>query len=316
MDDKLRPGARLKYINGITAVQTDIQKFQYSISEGDTVPFEQSLSANGTIYTAGISGDDATITRITDQGFEASMLYGGNNVGIGFDLGAIYDLNDQWSFSASARDLGSIKWIKELESYDFTIDDIEYNGVDYNAITDTSGIGDVFEAYFNAQEDKVQIDTTAKSFTTKLNSNYFLGVDFRPHDDHEFVFLYQNSQVFSNNYSAVSMSYYGMLTNWFHLKASYAYVLEGAHNLGAGFALGTTVQLYAMGNYFQYANDLSQLDRFSFRLGVNVNWGYPEVKAERLLKKEEKRQRKLEKKNANDQPTDTGCFLLTPIHKG
>ena len=314
LDDRLRVGARFRYINGITAVQTDIRKLEYSLSEGDSVPFEQSLEGNGAIYTAGISGENAILEQFSDANLSVdySNLYGSQNVGIGFDIGVSFDLTDQITLMASAIDMGSINWTTGLESYSFNIDRIEFNGVDYNPISDTSSLGDIFEEFISDQEDKVTVDTTATSFTTKLNSDYFLGASWNFLPNHQVAFLFQHSQVFDQTYQAVSLSYYGMLTNWLHVKGSYAYGLDGVHNVGGGFALGTAVQLHLMGNYLHYLNDFSQLDRFSLRFGLNINWGYPEVQERKAQKKLERQLRKQEA----EQPSDSGYFLGSPNNRG
>jgi hypothetical protein len=312
LDNRLRVGARFRYINGIAAVKTDITNLQYSLSEGDTVPFEQSFEGSGTIYTSGINAEDALLDQINSGSVDYNKVYGTNNVGIGFDLGINYKVNDQLNLTASVIDMGSINWTKGLETYAFNIDRIEFNGIDYNPITDTASLGDIFEDFIKDQEDKVTVDTTQQSFKTKLNSDIFIGAQYNFHEDHQAIILYQYSQLFDQSYQALSLSYYGMLTNWFHLKASYAYGFDGINNFGAGFALGTTVQLYLMGNYLHYLNDFAQIDRFSFRLGVNVNWDYPDVNARRAAKKLERQQRKQEA----EQPSDSGFFLQNSSPRG
>ena len=111
----LRVGARIKILQGFYSVKSNIKSFEFNTSqeiwdfstEGDiysSTPFEFIEKEDGTLDSVKFSeiyDDMSAVELIKDNLFKFS------NLGIAADFGAVYDLNESWSFSASVIESNS-----------------------------------------------------------------------------------------------------------------------------------------------------------------------------------------------------------------
>ena len=116
--DKLKIAARVKILSGINAVSTGNKDFSLKT---DKDVYQLTLKTNYELFTAPsrsvynlINGSGVLVTNVQGKG-------------IGFDLGAAYDVNEKISVSAAIIDLGSIKW---NGSSNTSIGENTYRGVD------------------------------------------------------------------------------------------------------------------------------------------------------------------------------------------
>lgn len=127
--------------------------------------------ADVSVQTSGIIGLDSDFS--VGEMMKRAFLDG--NLGVGMDIGATYDLNGDWTFSASLLDLGVVFHTKNVESYrasgTYTLDGIEVLFPDLDA-------GEPAYPYYDDLEDELEreipIDTIRSGYTqwrpVKLNA--------------------------------------------------------------------------------------------------------------------------------------------------
>lgn len=118
---KLKVGAHIKPLFGLAAAELRVDKFDLNTSLE-----EWSADVDATVYTSAPIVETIELDEngypngVETKDFEASdaTTYALNfsNPGIAFDLGAVYELNEAWSFSAALNNLGFISWKDGLNS--------------------------------------------------------------------------------------------------------------------------------------------------------------------------------------------------------
>lgn len=269
LEDRLRIGARVKFISGMGAIRTDIDQLSVLTETSTPNPYVVSLTAGGTSSFAGISNDELTAGDVIRSGYDFA------NTGIGLDFGAQFKINDEWSATASVQDLGSITWSEGAENYVVQETTIDITGITSDLFNeeDTTSFGDKLTSYFDSIGELLNPDTTFNSFTTSLNRKINLGVQWRFHPKHEVGLQYYNENAFGIGISAVGLSYYGDLAHWFQVKAQYTAYNQGFDNFGVGFALGRTFQWHFMADYLTGLTNIENLNEFNFRTGFSLNFG-------------------------------------------
>ena len=121
VNKKLRVGAKAKVLLGIARGDMEIKGLKADLSSND----KWTLSGNGTanVSMKGFTYKSETkeyqqegrqpYTKVTDVDVDGAGIGG---FGLAFDLGGIYKLNDDWTFSASILDLGFISWSNNMEA--------------------------------------------------------------------------------------------------------------------------------------------------------------------------------------------------------
>ena len=114
-------GAKAKVLLGIARGDMEIKGLKADLSSND----KWTLSGNGTanVSMKGFTYKSETkeyqqegrqpYTKVTDFDVDGAGIGG---FGLAFDLGGIYKLNDDWTFSASILDLGFISWSNNMEA--------------------------------------------------------------------------------------------------------------------------------------------------------------------------------------------------------
>ena len=118
LDDRLVVGARLKYLYGMTNI--DSKKSEIEVY---TDPNTYEMRASGSV-------------RINSSGFDMDsieaqdFLIKKNNHGFGVDLGATFQINDKIELNASVVDLGFIQWNDDVKNYVNDGSTFEFKGID------------------------------------------------------------------------------------------------------------------------------------------------------------------------------------------
>lgn len=121
INKKLRIGAKAKVLLGIARGDMEIKGLKADLSSTD----KWTLSGKGTanVSMKGFTYKSETkeyeqeglppYQKVTDVDVDGGGIGG---FGLAFDLGAVYKLNDDWTFSASVLDLGFISWSNNMEA--------------------------------------------------------------------------------------------------------------------------------------------------------------------------------------------------------
>ncbi|GAB5557482.1 MAG: hypothetical protein SchgKO_16950 [Schleiferiaceae bacterium] len=228
LDDKLTVGIRGKYYVGIYNLQTT--RFDMSIYSGiDEIRFTNDIL----IQTAGAT-DFIQGNSINTEELLLDYAFGPNN-GIGFDIGANYMIQDNWSVSASVTDIGSISWNENLLNYtskgEFTWDGFEFDATDGSS-SGFDYVGDSLAEAFNFEESEGTPYKTTMPMTFAASTEYML------HPKHGFGLVYRGTAIPNGEmYNDYSIVYMGKWARWINFNVSYNMLNDTQGNLGAGVSL-------------------------------------------------------------------------------
>ncbi len=211
-------------------------KFDGKVQIGLPVPINPAAIGN--------NGELDTNEDLLDPDWAKNLSAGSafQNSTLAVDLGANYQLNESWSFSASLLDIGGSNWKK----YAY---DISYNG-------ETATVKDL------------------SKLKMKIPSKILVGADYKLSGDWNAGFLFRNVGYESGNFSAATLSLNGYVGRMLSTSVSYT-AGHRFDNLGFGLRLrffpGTDFYLVT-DNVLQAFNYKSiQYSRLSF--GINLAFG-------------------------------------------
>lgn len=274
--DKWTVGGRLKFINGIAGVRSDVHRFDIGIVEGNPAPFEWRVDADMTVNTAGVRNDVYT------------NYWNPQNLGYGIDFGAEYQWNDKFSFAFGVRDLGGIYWRDDsVKNYNSKVEDFRFEGVYYNADDDRTFDQQV-EAFTDTLFDVLDFTDTTGNWFSALPSKWNLGGRYQFSEKQQLGLDYFYFNHSGSPLHAVSLSYYGDYSDYISLRAQATIMSNQGFNTGAAVAIGKHFQFTLGIDYLHYALNLDAIDGVSLGFGFNINMGYgpKKVKAPKKTVKE------------------------------
>ena len=181
---KWRVGLTLKLLSGIgvakteravAALRTDDDIFQLELDtdiEVVAADFDNSDSfVNFGIVTLDFTDISLLSFRIPELDFDVSnslLPFRGSNRGIAFDIGAVYELNEQWKFGLSVLDIGRIKWRTNAFTYQSnetaTFDGVNLGRIDFTSSEEIFS----FDNLRDTIDQVIEFSKTATTFKTSL----------------------------------------------------------------------------------------------------------------------------------------------------
>jgi hypothetical protein len=214
-----------------------------------------------------VSSGSGTGNRLFSNAFSFSK-----NRGFGVDLGATYRVNNKVQLSASAINLGSIKWksaVKSVQSNGV----YEFNGVDINKIyrgdsLSLSGIDDTLIGSFRFKTNEIS------SYRTTLPSSIYIGGTYQYNDKIQFGAVVNFMTYHGNFLPAAAVSASLNLGQTWSLGATYAVRKNDFTNFG----INTMLRLGPVQGYANFDNILgvfspAQFGNSNVRAGVNLIFG-------------------------------------------
>lgn len=271
---RLTIGAKLKFLDGIACVQNKSSNIKlytadttYAMRLVTDVKFNISAPVDFTFDDKGlISGIDYNTSNLV------SDLTPTKNLGLGLDLGAIYQFNDKLKFYASVTDLGFIRWDdKSLELKQSGT--FEFNGLSLDSVWSNSdydelkAIGDSLSNFFHFEHQDTK-------FTSMLNTNLYLGASYQIIPAIKFGFLSKTFLINESVHQAFTVSANFKPLKVFSASISYSVMSREYKNLGLGFALNLgPVQLYMLTDNIYAAFVPKNTKTFGLLAGLNLNFG-------------------------------------------
>ena len=122
MNDKLRVGARAKIYSSIFEAKSNSNRGYFETTQGENNILRNTLVADVQLRTSGLEEIINTIDESDDAGADlARLLLGrslfGGNLGLGFDIGFTYQLNERTFLTGSLLDVGFIGHSKDVKNY-------------------------------------------------------------------------------------------------------------------------------------------------------------------------------------------------------
>lgn len=259
MQDRLRVGLRLKYLNGIS--EASIKNVNGHVYFGiDSI---QIYSEAFTLNTSGIDGFDTNSNEI---------ILGFTNPGFAFDIGADYEINSKFSVSAAITDIGSIKWKNNLKSWEFN--EVNYTFRGFDAL-DVFNEQDVTQLELDSVENLYDVnEVTGQSYRTSLVTKTYIGGRYQFRDNQNLSLVLYNDFFQGNVKSALGLNYGLQVGRVMDLVVGMAYRDRSLANFtfGSSFSLGF-FQLYFLSENFPSLFSPQNARKFDLRFGMNFQFG-------------------------------------------
>ena len=293
---KLTAGVRVKLYSSTLSISSTNNKGTFTTTqrEGTNNIYEHTVNdLDLEVRTSGVlSLQDLDQSQVRNRLIGRSFF--GRNFGLGIDAGVTYQVNRQFTATASVLDFGAIFHTRDTEVYrasgDYTLDGIE---LIFPEIED----GELTFPYYEDLEDEVEreipIDTLSRGYTqlrpTKINAgvHYDFGrrvgnedeCDCKSRGEREERVSQAGIQYYSifrprGPQMAGTLYYRRKFGEWLSLKTTYTVDSYSAKNIGAGMSLHVrNVNFFlAADNLLDFAN-LAKAKSVSLQLGFNFIFG-------------------------------------------
>lgn len=289
INEKLSVAARFKKLYGIAATKTEFSNFNIQ-SSGSLYEIVADADILTSVPGMTIEYDENGLPTDTEDD-DSGSYFSFKNPGFGIDLGAVYDFNERWSFSAALNDIGAIKWNDNLNTIS------AHGSYDYDdAVGDFSGMEDGnSEAILDSLLSGIGVEHDPMSFKTKLNTSLYLGAEYNV--NHVFSLGFLSRSVFQKDFFRQDFNVSANLNLYHRLATSVNYnlSLQGGSNIGLGVSsfIGP-LQLFVMMDNIALSSEKYNIDgdeittfgdmqNASFMFGVNLVFGAKGFKDKTML---------------------------------
>ncbi len=236
---KLRIGIKAKLLTGIAALNIQNNSLGLTVNDDFTHSIDADLSANISFPAKFYFDEDNLIDDVElDENTLSSVGFFTNtsNMGLGLDLGAVYNISEKLSVSASVTDLGYIKWKDNITNFQAKSNFL-FSGFD---ITDVIDGTVTFDSLLTNMQDSLLNSFTFSDnktpFTTFLPTGITVGASYNLTRSFG-VGLLSRSIISSGHFrQAVTLSANLNLGNSLSTSLSYTAMNTRYDNFGAGLA--------------------------------------------------------------------------------
>lgn len=265
INEKLRVGTRLKYLYGMENIYTEKSEVQLNT---DPETYELLAVTNFKMQTSGLGEGE-------DESF-SDYFSGRNNQGFGVDLGAFYQLDEKFSFSASIVDLGYINWNDRTKSYT-SEGSYAYDGVEVDVFGTNNNLTDEaspFDQILDSLEEELGIEEGEGSYSSPLVTKVYLGGNYAINEQ-SFAGVVIKTDIFQGRLRpGFSLSYARKMNHWITLTGAYSALNGAFDNIGVGFILDPgPVQFYLMTDNLLGTFTPQNTRNMHIRFGVNLIFG-------------------------------------------
>ena len=222
--DRLSFGFKFKILGGLSNIRTTNNALGFVVrSEGQQANFVNNMD----ILTSGMD---------VWAGNENMGIWRDGNYGFAFDFGGRLQVNDKLEISASAVNLGFLKWNHFLSRADIS-----------NVAVDTSNINTFFDDYIEGQTDQLKNGTTngIPAYFSHPAANLYAGANYQINDKHG-IGLVLNTRFYKSRANVgAALSYSLALLDWLDFALSYAAYNNNYVNIGTGISVNKgPLQIY------------------------------------------------------------------------
>ncbi|NJB83806.1 DUF5723 family protein [Wenyingzhuangia aestuarii] len=258
LNDKLAVGVRVKYLIGAANGSTQ---------ENGTAQINVNDDLTWTINTNEAVARVAGVPLGDDEDYEFST----NNSGIGFDIGASYEIIPNLVIEAAVNDIGSITWKENIKEYYMeNVTDLVIDGADLDAG------GDVLEELVDELEENMELgEREGSSYKTSLATTSYLSASYKLANVHQFRATMFNNHTVEDSEAILALGYNLSLD-----RTTYGIVgIKNAYGeMDLGVNLATKIgplQIYlATDNLNRILGPVEDLKQANIRFGLNFVFGY------------------------------------------
>lgn len=285
-NDKLVIGAKIKLYNGMANIQTKKSDIKL-ITEEETydlniqTDFEVNYSAPADIELDEnniISDVNFSEIETFDQ-FKENFIFN-KNMGVGLDIGAVYQLNQDITLSGSIIDFGFISWKTNTTNltssgefsfggFDFS-DDIKLENNDNNENAER----DFFKETVDTLLATIEFEEKNNSYATMLPAKVYLAGSYKLNDEVNFGALIRSDFYDGGIHPSLSLAANYSPANWFAATLNYSMSNRTFNNLGIGLMLrGGPFQFYMVNDNINTLFWPKASKQVNMILGMNLVFG-------------------------------------------
>ncbi len=269
--DRLYIGGRLKLLYGVANLTTDNLNGRF-LSRIDSVFISNDAF---TINTAGFS--DLFDSNISSSDFLKNNVLNFGNRGTAFDIGAKYRVNDLITLTASATDIGSIKWKDFTKSYGVNAVTYSYSGFDVlDLLNNDQNISNEFvQQELDSLERLYElVETEGITYSSALIPRVYMGANIELLNMHNFGATAYSDFFEGDINTAFALSYGFKFRRLLNTVVTATYKNGSLGNIGGGLSLRLgVVQLYAASENILSALYPARAKRANVRFGMNLTFG-------------------------------------------
>lgn len=293
LTDHLDIGIRAKFLMGFADVKANALSAKL-YTDPDTYAMKLALdpiTVRGTFPYQFQIGDDYALS-IVDRRFNPANLF--RNYGFGFDLGAAYQINDEWGVAAAINDLGLISWNNYSVEFKAEVQDggsfYEDGSIVFPGLNSDQLHGLLFDStYVNSLMDslsgyyQLSVNPLAR-YSTGLNTNFMVRGYYNITPEHRFTAQFSGYNCGLGIKPALTLAYTGSFGGKYDVVATYTIMNGRFDNLGVGLSANFGgILLYVASNniigFFNPANS-SQLN---VQLGISFTSGESTSRSEKVI---------------------------------
>jgi hypothetical protein len=247
--NKLRIGIRGKLLFGVANMSLNNKSLGLTVNNDYSFDFNANLAANisGPVKVYSSANKIDSVVFDDKRLKEPSFYLNTKNMGLGVDIGAVYQLTDKICLSASITDLGYIKWKSDVTNLQ-TKSTFKFSGFN---ITDVANGTKTFDQLATEMVDSLKnsfkITNTTKGFNTFLPTGVYIGGSYNLTKSISLGIL--SYSLFSGKQIREALTLSANINLGSALSTSVSYTAENSRydNIGAGLAFRLGIfQIYLM----------------------------------------------------------------------
>lgn len=270
--DELTAGARVKVLQGMGNVSFERSHMRLKTHANNYELLLQSDFLANTSLPFDLApldslGEDSDFDFTEDD--LRDYLTNTRNMGVAFDLGAVYQINDQFEVALSVRDLGFISWRQDVENFALH-GEFEFEGIDFNDFF-SSDDDDQFEQLFDSIVDLFEIEETARSYRRMISPTIFAAGAYNLTDMHKFGALVRTQFFAGRAHPSFTLSYNFQPISQFGTSLAYSVIHGNFSNVGFGAHVNMgPVQIYTVTDNILGFMRPHTLQTATIHFGLNV----------------------------------------------
>ena len=274
INNKLTVGVKAKYLMGISNIWTKTSNLGITT---DATTFDLTLDGELDLRTSGIN----QFTDTTNNFEIGNYLFNTNNMGMGLDIGATYQINTRFGVNFSMLDFGFINWSHDNQNYKQEKVSITFDGLDANAFFNSYNPDSLsqsaqssFDQLADSLENSVNFTDNNDSYRQFLTTRFIIGGNYTINENNFVGAMFQGF-VYKNNFMpALSLSYHTGIGKVLSATVNYSIFNRSYFNVGTGFALNLGgVQVYAMADNILSPIIPQGTRNLHARFGINLYLG-------------------------------------------
>ncbi len=276
--EKLRVGARAKYLMGLLNITTTESKLGLTTAADN---FALTLDGALALKTSGFgilknNGDD--VSKLAQD----RILKPGGNTGLALDLGLEYFLSDKITISGSMLNMGYIRWSDDVKNFENKNINYTFDGVTIEGLA-SDQFSKELASKLDTLKERVKFKESTDSYTARLNPQLILAGNLAVNDFNSVGAIIRSELIGKILRPSASFYYQFKVNHWLGATVNYSYVNKSLVNLGGGFCVKLLpFQFYIATDNFLAPIALTTAKGVQLRAGINLAFGGREPKKLRV----------------------------------